>query len=175
MCGRRARRAEALAGKVVVKAAHLLQGAGYGIRPPQWRDELADCFPSVADDEARRCRDLLATKESPYVGFTTAANVCAAVNLLGSERLPLRYRPEVLTRKEIQQRASSLFKRFFRDEMSTGERLASHVIRPGSPSVQRRRLFCRTVPPHRTSPGTSMRRLPRSASSCRRSIAQPAR
>lgn len=79
--------AEALARRPVIKSAHLLQGAGYGARPPQWRDGLADCFMNVSDDEALRYRELLARCESLHAGFTAAANVCAAVKLLESGQL----------------------------------------------------------------------------------------
>lgn len=79
--------AEALAGKPVIKARHLLQGTGYGCAPPQWEPRLADVFLAVTDDEATRYRDLLATKESLHVGFSAAANVCAAIGLARSGRV----------------------------------------------------------------------------------------
>lgn len=79
--------AEALAEQPVTKTAHLLQGAGYGEKPPLWQDELADCFLNVSDEEASYYRQQLAQRESLHVGFTAAANVCAAVKLLSSKRL----------------------------------------------------------------------------------------
>ena len=46
------------------------------------------CPPSaVTDDEAVRWRRLLATREGLHVGYTAAANVCAAAALLASGRL----------------------------------------------------------------------------------------
>lgn len=78
---------EILAGKAVLKAKHLLQGTGYGAAPPQWDPALADAFLAVTDDEADRYRALLATKESLHVGYSSAANVCAAIALANSGRL----------------------------------------------------------------------------------------
>ena len=79
--------AQVLAGRTVTNPAHLLQGAGYAIRPPLWEAALADIFLSVTDDEARACRDELGRMESLYVGYTAAANVCAARKLMQSGTL----------------------------------------------------------------------------------------
>ena len=78
---------EVLAGKPITKARHLLQGIGYGAKPPQWDPQLADEFLAVTDEEATEYRRLLAEKESLHVGFSAAANVCAAVKLIQSDRL----------------------------------------------------------------------------------------
>jgi cysteine synthase A len=78
---------EVLAGKLVVKAKHLLQGTGYGYVPPQWDRNLADTFLAVSDEEATTYRTLLATQESLHVGFSAAANVCAAIKLAKSGTL----------------------------------------------------------------------------------------
>lgn len=79
---------EVLAGHAVKKARHLLQGTGYGKAPPQWEPALADLYLAVSDEEAVRYRKLLAEREGLYVGFSAAANVCAAVKLMESGRLP---------------------------------------------------------------------------------------
>lgn len=79
--------AEVLAGKEVTKPCHLLQGTGYGSVPPQWRPELADGFLAVSDAEAGVFRALLARREGLHVGFSAAANVCAAVKAIESGRL----------------------------------------------------------------------------------------
>ncbi|MBE1527994.1 cysteine synthase A [Sphingopyxis sp. OAS728] len=76
--------AEVLAGKVVEKPAHQLQGSGYAIRPPLWDDKLADLCLCVTDEEATDFRARLAREESIYAGFTAAANICASVKLLRS-------------------------------------------------------------------------------------------
>lgn len=87
--------AQPLAGKPVVKQQHVLQGAGYGAPPPQWEAILADGFLSVTDQEAAHYRTLLATRESLHVGFSSAANVCAAIKLAHSGRLGLA--PTIVT------------------------------------------------------------------------------
>ncbi len=79
--------AELLAGKPVTKSCHLLQGTGYGFVPPQWDAGLADRFIAVSDHEAAACRRLLAQEEGLHVGYSAAANVCAAVKLVESGRL----------------------------------------------------------------------------------------
>ncbi len=79
--------AEVLAGKAVEKPDHLLQGTGYGFVPPQWDPGLADEFIAISDNEATRFRRLLAEKEGLHVGFSAAANVCAALKLVESSRL----------------------------------------------------------------------------------------
>jgi cysteine synthase A len=81
------RGAEVLAGKEVTKPCHLLQGTGYGRIPPQWCAELADEFIAVSDQEAGVYRELIARREGLHVGFSAAANVCAAVKLIESGRL----------------------------------------------------------------------------------------
>lgn len=74
--------AEVLAGKNVVKARHVLQGVGYGSIPPKWENRLADLFVAVSDEEAIRYQKLLAEKEGLYVGYSSAANVCAGIKIM---------------------------------------------------------------------------------------------
>ena len=78
---------EPLAGKPVTKPQHLLQGTGYGAIPPLWQPDLMDLSVAVSDVEAETWRRRLATEEGLHVGFSAAANVCAAVRLLDSGRL----------------------------------------------------------------------------------------
>jgi len=80
--------AEVLAGQPVTHPKHVLQGTGYGYAPPLWDAQLADVFLAVTDAEALECRQLLAAREGLFVGFSAAANVCAALKLLRSGRLP---------------------------------------------------------------------------------------
>jgi cysteine synthase A len=80
--------AAVLAGQPVTESRHLLQGTGYGSVPPLWEPELADAFMGVTDEEADDYRRLLARKEGLYVGYSAAANVCAAAKLLASGTLP---------------------------------------------------------------------------------------
>lgn len=75
---------EPLAGKAVVKARHIVQGAGYGLIPPHWDAGMADLCLAVTDAEVEHWRRQLAVREGLYVGYSSAANVCAAAKLLRS-------------------------------------------------------------------------------------------
>lgn len=74
--------AEVLAGKKITKTRHVMQGTGYGKIPPHWEPELADVYLSVTDEEAKQYRKRLARDEGLHVGYSAAANVCAAVKLI---------------------------------------------------------------------------------------------
>ncbi|MDW4497442.1 cysteine synthase family protein [Sulfitobacter sp. D35] len=78
---------EPLAGGDLSKPRHLLQGTGYGVAPPQWDPDLMDLGLSVTDEEAEAWKHRLGADEGLYVGYSAAANVCAAAKLLGSGRL----------------------------------------------------------------------------------------
>lgn len=80
--------AEVLAGKPVVKSRHVIQGTGYGIVPPSWDPALADGFIAVSDDEVLETTRELAKKEGLFVGFSSGANVRAAIKLLESGKIP---------------------------------------------------------------------------------------
>ena len=75
---------QVLSGQAVTKAKHLLQGAGYGIVPPMWEPELMSCSIAVSDEEVTTWKRRLAIEEGLHVGFTAAANVCAATKMLSS-------------------------------------------------------------------------------------------
>jgi cysteine synthase len=75
---------QVLAGKAITKAQHLLQGAGYGSVPAMWEPELMSCSIAVSDDQATVWKQRLATEEGLHVGFTAAANACAASKMLSS-------------------------------------------------------------------------------------------
>ena len=74
--------AAVLAGGAVTDARHLLQGIGYGAVPPHWRPELCDGYEAVGDAEATAMRSTLACRAGLHVGFSAAANVCAALRVL---------------------------------------------------------------------------------------------
>jgi cysteine synthase len=76
-----------LAGESVVKPRHVIQGIGYGSVPPHWDPALMDLSIAVSDEEATDWRRRLAREEGLYVGYSAAANVCAAARLLQSGRL----------------------------------------------------------------------------------------
>jgi len=77
-----------LAGEAVTKARHMLQGIGYGSVPPHWNPALMDVSLAISDADAEEWRRTLASREGLYVGYSSAANVCAAVALLQSGELP---------------------------------------------------------------------------------------
>jgi cysteine synthase A len=72
---------QVIAGKPVTKPRHMLQGAGYAAVPPQWDAALCDGTLAVGDDEATETMRLLATREGIFAGFTSGANVAAALRL----------------------------------------------------------------------------------------------
>lgn len=74
--------AEILAGKPITNPKHNMQGIGYCIKVPHWKPELVDHYLTVNSDESVYYRKELAEKEGLYVGFSAAANVCAAVKLI---------------------------------------------------------------------------------------------
>lgn len=78
---------EPLAGKPITKAQHIVQGTGYGLVPPHWDPELMDISLAVSDAEVEAWHHRLAVEEGLYVGFSAAANVCAAAKLLAAGRL----------------------------------------------------------------------------------------
>jgi len=78
---------EILANKEITKSEHLLQGTGYSLIPPHWDQSITDVYLSVSDKEAIEYKNLLAEREGLYVGYSSAANVCAAIKLLKSENI----------------------------------------------------------------------------------------
>ena len=75
---------QVLDGQPVTKVKHLLQGADYGGIPPMWEPELMSRSIAVSDEEATKWKQRLAIEEGLHVGFTAAANVCAATKMLSS-------------------------------------------------------------------------------------------
>lgn len=76
--------AQAIEGCDITKPLHLLQGSGYGTVPPLFNHETLDSTISVTDEEAVEYKRLLGSKEGLYMGYTSGANVAAAVKLLKS-------------------------------------------------------------------------------------------
>jgi cysteine synthase len=72
---------QVIAGKPVTNPRHTLQGAGYAAVPPQWDAALCDGTLAIGDDEALETARLLATREGIFAGFSTGANVAAALRL----------------------------------------------------------------------------------------------
>jgi len=74
---------------------HIIQGTGYSLVPPQWDPGLADEFITVTDEEVENHTRLLARNEGLYVGYSSGANVCAALKLIESGLL--KENPVVVT------------------------------------------------------------------------------
>jgi len=79
---------EVLAGKPITKRKHLLQGTGYGFVPPHWDPRLVSLCLAVTDEEAFAWKRRLAGEEGLHVGFSVAANVCAAMKPLSTDAIP---------------------------------------------------------------------------------------
>ncbi|HXJ96543.1 MAG TPA: cysteine synthase family protein [Terriglobia bacterium] len=76
--------AAALAGKTMGNPNHRIQGGGYSISELKFvKRELIDGFVSVSDVEAIQAARRLAREEGVFAGFSSGANVAAALRLLG--------------------------------------------------------------------------------------------
>lgn len=73
--------AQALAGRAITNPAHQLQGGGYAMIPPQWDKSLCDGTIPISDDEATATARALARREGILAGFSTGANVAAALRI----------------------------------------------------------------------------------------------
>ena len=72
-----------LAGEPVTHPGHRIQGGGYAIPElPLLRPEHIDGYLQVSDREAMECARRLARAEGIFAGFSSGANVAAAVQLL---------------------------------------------------------------------------------------------
>ncbi len=78
--------AQTIAGLPVTNAGHVLQGGGYAMIPPQWDESLCDGTIAVSDQEATDTARILARREGILAGYSTGANVAAALKLLREER-----------------------------------------------------------------------------------------
>lgn len=74
-------KAPILAGGNVVDTRHKIQGAGYALVPPLWDPSFCDGYLGVSDDEAIDVARRLAREEGIFGGFSTGANVAAALRL----------------------------------------------------------------------------------------------
>lgn len=71
------------AGKPVTDGAHKIQGGGYSMDLPLVDRSLMDGFIQISDYEATETARNLAKTEGVFAGFSSGANVCAALKLLG--------------------------------------------------------------------------------------------
>jgi len=75
--------AAALAGKPVTHAGHRIQGGGYSMSElPLLRPEHIDGYIQVPDEQAVASARRLAREEGIFAGFSSGANVAAAMELL---------------------------------------------------------------------------------------------
>jgi cysteine synthase A len=78
--------AAVLAGEQVVNPNHRIQGGGYSMATlPLLAHELVDGYLQVSEAEAIRIARLLAKQEGIFAGFSSGANVAAALRLLKGE------------------------------------------------------------------------------------------
>ena len=72
-----------LSGEPVTHPNHRIQGGGYAIADlPLLRPEHIDGYVTVTDEEARQTARRLAKEEGVFAGFSSGANVSAALELL---------------------------------------------------------------------------------------------
>lgn len=72
-----------LAGRPVVNPSHRIQGAGYAMIPPLWDPAFCDDYLTVSDEDAIEVARRLARVEGIFAGFSTGANVAAALAVAG--------------------------------------------------------------------------------------------
>lgn len=71
-------------GKEITDQGHKIQGGGYSMDLPLVDKKLIDGYIQVTDDEATNVARKLAKLEGVFAGFSSGANVCAAIKLLES-------------------------------------------------------------------------------------------
>ncbi len=69
---------------VVGSARHIIQGTGYSSVPPHWVEGLADDIVTVTDEEVLDMTKRLSREQGLFVGYSSGANVAAALNYLES-------------------------------------------------------------------------------------------
>jgi len=76
----------------VTNSQHIIQGTGYSIIPPFWKgdiNKLIDGYITVSDEEADECTKQLSEKEGCFVGYSSGANVAAAIKILETSKRPI--------------------------------------------------------------------------------------
>jgi len=72
------------AGKEITDLGHKIQGGGYCMDLPLVDKNIIDGYVQITDDEARDTARRLAECEGIFAGFSSGANVCAALKLLAT-------------------------------------------------------------------------------------------
>lgn len=70
------------AGATITDGSHKIQGGGYSMDLPLIDKSLIDGFIEITDEEAIETTRSLAKYEGVFAGFSSGANVCAALKLL---------------------------------------------------------------------------------------------
>ena len=70
------------AGNEITDQGHNVQGGGYCMELPLVDKTLIDGYVQITNDEARDTTQMLAKHEGIFAGFSSGANVCAALKLL---------------------------------------------------------------------------------------------
>ena len=70
-----------IAGGPVTSPSHKIQGTGYVMVPPRWEPDVCDGFLGVTDEDAAETTRLLAAREGIFGGFSSGANVWAALQI----------------------------------------------------------------------------------------------
>jgi len=73
----------------VINPKHIIQGIGYGLVPPHWDPDFADDIITVSDSEVKEMTGRLAMEQGLYVGYSSGANVMAALKYLEMSKLKL--------------------------------------------------------------------------------------
>ncbi len=68
----------------VTDPRHIIQGTSYGYIPPQWDGSLVDDVLTVTDEEVAVTKEILGKIEGLFVGYSSGANVAAAIKYLKS-------------------------------------------------------------------------------------------
>lgn len=67
---------------IVTNPKHIIQGTGYGFLPAHWDPQLVDEIITVKDNEVEEMTKKLASEQGLYVGYSSGANVKAALKYL---------------------------------------------------------------------------------------------
>ena len=70
----------------VLNSKHIIQGTGYSLIPPLWVPGLADDIITVSDMEVEEMTRKLSREQGLYVGYSSGANVKAALKYLEMTR-----------------------------------------------------------------------------------------
>ena len=70
-----------IAGRAISNTRHKIQGTGYALMPPLWEPDLVDGLLTASDAEALTIARRLARQEGIFGGFSTGANVAAALKV----------------------------------------------------------------------------------------------